>query len=422
MTRPEESPIATSPAAPPDPARAARFVAATIFIDAIGFGIVMPVFPALVMKLDHGTLSDATRIGGWLWQVYAAMQFLCGPLVGGLGDRFGRRPVLLGALGGLAIDYAIVGFSPTIGWLFLGRFLAGIFGASYGPAMAALADISTAENRAKTFGWISAAFGIGFVVGPAIGGLLGALGPRAPFYAAAALAGCNFLYGLTVFPETLPPENRRPIQLKRLNPLGALMALGHAGAVLPLLIAYFFWQLASTVYPVTWAYYAIASFGWSSATIGVSLAVAGIGMAGAQMLLVGRMVKRFGERRSVMIGLAWASAGFAAYALTRNQWVVFALLLLTALQSVVQPSLMAMMSKRVPANQQGELQGLNASIGAMAAIIAPVLLAQPLAYFTGPRAPFYFPGAAFAVATLMGLLAIAIIAATPRAEPQAQPA
>ena len=410
----------TSPAAPIHPARAARFVAATIFIDAIGFGIVMPVFPALVMKLDHGTLSDATRIGGWLWQVYAAMQFLCGPLVGGLGDRFGRRPVLLGALGGLAIDYVIVGFSPTIGWLFLGRFLAGIFGASYAPAMAALTDISSEEDRARTFGWISAAFGIGFVVGPAIGGLLGALGPRAPFYAAAALAAGNFVYGLTVFPETLAPENRRPIALKRLNPLGALAAIGHAGLVLPLLAAYFFWQLASTVYPVTWAYYAIASFGWSSTMIGVSLALAGISMAAAQMLLVGRMVKRFGERRAVMIGLACATAGFAVYALTRSQWVAFALLLLTALQSVVQPSLMAMMSKRVPANQQGELQGLNASIGAMAAIVAPFLLAQPLAYFTGPHAPVYFPGAAFAVAAVMGLLTIAIIAATPRAEPRVE--
>ena len=412
----------TAPAAPPDPARAARFVAATIFIDAIGFGIVMPVMPALVMKLDHGTLSDATRIGGWLWQVYAAMQFLCGPLVGGLGDRFGRRPVLLGALGGLAIDYAIVGFSPTIGWLFLGRFLAGIFGASYGPAMAALADISSAEDRAKMFGWIGAAFGIGFVVGPAIGGLLGALGPRAPFYAAAALAACNFVYGMTVFPETLPPERRRPLDIKRLNPLGALQALGHAGAVLPLLVAYFFWQLAGMVYPVTWAYYAIASFGWSSALVGVSLALAGIGMATGQLLLVGRMVKRLGERRAVMFGLICATLLFAGYTVIRNEWVAFGLLLCTALQSVVQPSLMAMMSKRVAANQQGELQGLNASIGALAAILGPFLLAQPLAYFTGPHTPFYFPGAAFAVSTVMGLATMAIIAATPRAEPRAEPA
>ncbi|PXA87866.1 tetracycline resistance MFS efflux pump [Nostoc sp. 3335mG] len=418
MSRLKQTRTVIRPAAPPDPARAARFVAATIFIDAIGFGIVLPVMPALVMKLDHGTLSDATRIGGWLWQVYAAMQFLCGPLVGGLGDRFGRRPVLLGALGGLAIDYAIVGFSPSIGWLFLGRFLAGIFGASYGPAMAALADISSEEDRAKMFGWIGAAFGIGFVVGPAIGGLLGALGPRAPFYAAAALAACNFLYGLTVFPETLPPDRRRPLNIRRLNPLGALRALGHAGTVMPLLVAYFFWQLAGMVYPVTWAYYAIASFGWSSTLVGVSLALAGIGMAIGQLLLVGRMVKRLGERRAVMFGLLCATLLFAGYTVIRNEWVAFGMLLCTALQSVVQPSLMAMMSKRVAANQQGELQGMNASIGAMAAILGPFLLAQPLAYFTGAHAPFYFPGAAFAFSTVMGLVTMMIIAMTPKADPR----
>ncbi len=410
--------MASSPA-PLDPARAARFIAATIFIDAIGFGIVMPVLPALVMKLDHGTLSEATRIGGWLWQVYAGVQFLCGPLAGGLGDRFGRRPVLLGSLGGMAIDYLVVGFSPSIGWLFVGRFLAGIFGASYGPAMAALADISSADDRAKSFGRISAAFGIGFVVGPALGGVLGTLGPRWPFYAAAALAACNFLYGLIVFPETLPPERRRSLDLKRLNPLGALRAISRVPAVLPLVAAYFFWQLAVTVYPVTWAYYAIASFGWSSGLIGLSLAVSGLGMASVQILLVGRIVKRFGERSAVMIGLLAACMAFAGYAITRSTIVVFCLLAMSAFQSLVQPSLMAMMSKRVAADRQGELQGLNASVAALGAILAPLILAQPLAYFTGPHAPFYFPGAAFVVATTAGLVAVAIIAATPRAQPAA---
>lgn len=411
----------TSPA-PSRPAHAARFVAATIFIDAIGFGIVMPVLPTLIMKLDHGTLSDATRIGGWLWQTYAVVQFLCGPLIGGLGDRFGRRKVLLGSLGGMAIDYLVLGFSPTIGWLFLGRFLAGIFGASYAPAMAALADISDAEDRAKAFGWISAAFGIGFVVGPALGGLLGTLGPRWPFYAAAALAACNFVYGLAVFPETLPPERRRALDPKRLNPLGALRAIGHVPAVLPLVLAYFFWQLAVMVYPVTWAYYAIASFGWSSGLIGLSLAVSGLGMAAVQMLLVGGIVKRFGERRAVMIGLCAACTAFAGYAFTRSTILVFCLLAVSAFQSLVQPSLMAMMSKRIAADQQGELQGVNASVAALGAILAPFLLAQPLAFFTGPHTPFYFPGAAFVVSTVTGLVAVAIIATTPRAEAQPRPA
>ncbi len=399
----------------PPPRQAVRFVTVTIFIDAIGFGIVIPVLPSLVMALDHCTLAQATRIGGWMWLVYSAMQFLCGPIAGGLGDRFGRRPVLLGALGGFAIDYLLMGFAPTIGWLFLGRLLAGVFGASYGPAMAALADVSTGEDRARTFGWITAAFGIGFVVGPAIGGLLGTLGARAPFYAAAALAAGNFLYGLAFFPETLPPERRRRLDPARLNPLGALRALGHAGSVLPLLGVYFFWQLANMVFPVTWSYYAIASFGWSSAMIGASLALSGALMALVQFVLVGRAVKRLGERRTAIAGLAAACLAFAGYAVTRSGAVAFGLLFITGLQSLVQPSLVAMMSRRVGVDQQGELQGLNGSLGALAAILAPLMLAQPLAYFTGPSAPFYFPGAAFCVSVVTGLVAMLILAATPRA-------
>lgn len=396
---------------------AIRFVIATIFIDAIGFGIVLPVVPALVMALEHGTLAQATRTGGWLAMVYALMQFLLGPLAGGLGDRFGRRPVLVGALGGFAIDYLLMGFSPTIGWLFLGRALAGVFGASYGPAMAALADVTTPDERAKTFGMISAAFGIGFVVGPAIGGLLGTFGPRAPFYAAATLAACNFGYGFAFFPETLPLTKRRPLDARRLNPLGALLAIRRAGPVLPLLAIYFFWQVAMLVYPVTWAYYAIASFGWSSAMIGVSLAWSGMVMAAVQMLLVGQIVARLGERRAAMLGMLAATVGFLGYAVVRDGTLVFVLLTFTGLQSTVQPSIMAMMSRRVAENQQGELQGLNGSIAALAAILAPLVLTQPLAYFTSPHAPVYFPGAAFLISAAATIAALLLLVATPRAEP-----
>jgi DHA1 family tetracycline resistance protein-like MFS transporter len=323
-----------------------------ILIDAIGLGIVMPVFPAPVMKLNHGTLSDATRIGGWLWQVYAAMQFLRGPLVGGLGAL------------GFAIDYLVVGFAPSIRWLIL----AGIFGASYGPAMAALADITNTMDRAKSFGRI---------------------GGRSASASSSA-------------------------------PLGALRAIGHVPAVLPLVSAYFFWQFAVFVYPVTWAYFAIASFDWSSKMTGLSLGVSGLGMALVQMLLVGRVVKRIGERRAAMFGLAAAACAFAGYTLTRSTALAFCMLAISAFQAFVQPSLMAMMSKRVAPDQQGELQGLNASVAALGAILAPFVLAQPLALFTGPHTPFYFPGAAFAVSTVSALIAMAIIAVTPKA--QVQPA
>ena len=396
---------------------AIRFIVATLFIDAIGFGIVMPVVPTLVMALEHGTLAHATRTGGWLALIYALAQFLLGPLVGGLGDRFGRRPVLIGALGGFAIDYLLMGFSPSIGWLFVGRALAGVFGASFGPATAALADVSAPEDRAKTFGLISAAFGIGFVVGPAIGGLLGAFGPRAPFYAAATLAACNFVYGLAFFPETLAIDRRRALDPKRLNPLGALLAIRRAGReVLPLLAVYFFWQVATLVYPVTWAFYAIASFGWSSTMIGLSLAWAGLVMAVAQLALVGRIVANLGERRAAMLGMAISTLGFLGYAFVREGWIVFVLMTITGLQSIVQPAVMAMMSRRVAADQQGELQGLNGSVAALAAILAPLVLTQPLAYFTGPHAPFYFPGAAFVISAAATATAFLVLLATPRAE------
>ncbi|HMI20600.1 MAG TPA: TCR/Tet family MFS transporter [Sphingomonas sp.] len=400
---------------------AVRFVVLTVLIDAIGFGIVMPVLPGIVMKLGHVGLAEATRIGGWLGVIYAAVQFLSGPMMGNLGDRFGRRPIILGALAGFAIDYALMGFAPTLGWLFLGRALAGLFGASFGPAGAAMADLSAPEERAKHFGMIGGAFGVGFVIGPAIGGLLGEIGPRWPFYAAAVLAAGNFLLGLFAFPETHAAENRRPFQWKRANPLGALIALrGHKG-VLPVAFASFWWALASMIYPTTWAFFAIAAFNWTPGLIGASLALVGLLMALSQVLLVGRVVKRFGERRSAEIGIGFAMCGFIAYALLRNGWFVFPVLALTAMQSLVMPSMSGLMSRRVPADAQGELQGFSGSIAALAAIIAPAIYSPALAWFTGPRAPFWFPGIAFAMATVAALVALITLILMRRA-PQIPPA
>jgi DHA1 family tetracycline resistance protein-like MFS transporter len=400
---------------------AARFVMLTLLIDAIGFGIVMPVLPGIIMKLGHVGLADATRIGGWLGVIYAGVQFLTGPLVGNLGDRFGRRPVILGCLAGFAIDYALMGFAPTLGWLFLGRALAGLFGASYGPAGAAMADLSTPEDRARHFGMIGAAFGIGFVVGPAIGGLLGEIGPRAPFQAAAALSLLNFLFGLFVFPETHKPENRRRFEWKRANPLGALLALRRHTGVLPVALASFWWALAHMIYPSTWAYFAIAAFGWTPGLIGASLTLVGLLMALSQMFLVGRVVKRFGERHSAEIGICFAMSAFIAYAMLRNGWFVFPILALTAMQSLVMPSMSGLMSRRVPADAQGELQGFGGSINALAAILAPALYNPALAYFTGPKAPFYFPGVAFAMATVSAAVALGVLFLMRRA-PQIPPA
>lgn len=401
--------------------RAVRFVCLTLLIDAIGFGIVMPVLPGIIMKLGHVGLADATRIGGWLGVIYAGVQFLTGPLVGNLGDRFGRRPVILGCLAGFSIDYALMGFAPSLGWLFLGRALAGLFGASYGPAGAAMADLSTPEDRARHFGMIGAAFGIGFVVGPAIGGLLGELGPRAPFQAAAALSLLNFLFGLFVFPETHAQENRREFEWKRANPLGALVALRRHKGVLPVAFASFWWALAHMIYPSTWSYYAIAAFGWTPGLIGASLTLVGLLMALSQMVLVGRVVKRVGERHAAEIGIGFAMSAFIAYACLRHGWLVFPVLALTAMQSLVMPSMNGMMSRRVPADAQGELQGFGGSINALASILAPAIYNPALAWFTGPHTPFYFPGVAFAIATCFAAVALGTLFVIRRV-PQSPPA
>lgn len=400
---------------------AVRFVVLTVLIDAIGFGIVMPVLPGIVMKLGHVGLAEATRIGGWLGVIYAAVQFLTGPTMGNLGDRFGRRPIILGSLAGFAIDYALMGFAPSLGWLFVGRALAGLFGASFGPAGAAMADLSAPEERAKHFGMIGGAFGVGFVIGPAIGGLLGEIGPRWPFYAAAVLAAGNFLLGLFAFPETHAAENRRAFSWKRANPLGALIALRRHKGVLPVAFASFWWALASMIYPTTWAYYAIAAFSWTPGLIGASLALVGLLMALSQVFLVGRAVKRLGERHSAEIGIGFAMCGFVAYAVLRNGWLVFPVLALTAMQSLVMPSMSGLMSRRVPADAQGELQGFGGSIAALAAIIAPAIYNPALAWFTGPRAPFWFPGIAFAMATAAALVALVTLILMRRA-PQIPPA
>jgi DHA1 family tetracycline resistance protein-like MFS transporter len=382
------------------------FIIGTILIDAIGFGIVIPVLPRLVMDLGTVNLSQATWIGGWLSIVYALMQFLCGPLAGNLGDRFGRRPVLLLALAGLSIDYLIMGFAPDLFWLFVGRLLAGVFGASFSPATAALADITAPEERAKRFGLVGAAFGIGFIIGPAMGGLLGDISYHAPFYAAAALAGLNFIFGLFCFPETLAKENRRPFSLARANPVGALLAARRLKGVLGLAGILLVWNVASMIYPATWPYFAIAQYGWSNGMIGVSLVLAGVAMAVVQVKILGPVVARFRERRTAMIGAAVAATGYLTYALVPYAWVGLLVVTITGLQALVQPSITALMSQRAPDDAQGEMQGFIGSLNAIGAIAGPLLFNPALAWFTSAEAPVHFPGAAFVIASAFALCAL----------------
>lgn len=396
------------------------FIVATILIDAIGFGIIIPVLPRLVMEVGGLDLAESTRMGGWIAVAYALMQFLCGPLAGNLGDRFGRRPVLLLALAGLAVDYVVMGFAPTLAWLFVGRLIAGVFGASFGPATAALADITPPEERAKRFGLVGAAFGLGFIIGPAIGGLLGEFGHRMPFYAAAAFSAANFLFGLFFFPETLARENRRPFSLARANPVGALLAARKLRGVLGLAGILLLWNVASMVYPATWAYFAIAQYGWSNRMIGISLALAGLSMLIVQGVVLGPVIRRLRERRTAMIGVAVAAAGYLGYAIVPYAWFGLTMVVITALQALVQPSVTALMSKRAPADAQGEMQGFIGSLNAIGAIAAPLLLNPALAWFTGPHAPVYFPGAAFVIASAFAFAAFLCLAFTRRVRDEVQ--
>ncbi|KTE27091.1 MULTISPECIES: MFS transporter [unclassified Sphingopyxis] len=402
------------------PARTIPFIVVTIFIDAIGFGIIMPVLPQLVMEVGKIDLPHAIEIGAWIGLVMAVATFLASPVLGNLSDRFGRRRVLLLSLGGLAADYTLLTVVGTLPWLFVARAISGIFGGSYAAAQAAIADITKPEDRARNFGFVGAAFGVGFVVGPAIGGLLGEMSPRAPFVAAAGLAAANMLYGLIIFPETLPPERRRVFDWRRANPLGALKTmrgLPGMGGIATVLVL---WQIASLVYPMTWSFCCIAQLGWTSGMIGASLAAVGVAIAIGQAFVVGPAVARFGERDAATLGILIAVAVYIGYAFTTSTLGAFLLLIPVALQAPVQPSLMAMMSRRATPETQGEVQGISAMAMGLGQLAAPALLTGTMAHFTGDDAPVHFPGAAFVVAAIFGILAIVMLRRLPRAQPADQ--
>lgn len=384
--------------------RAVPIALVAMLIDSIGFGIVLPVLPALIVELGQVSLADASRIGGYLLAIYAVTHFFAGPVVGSLSDRFGRRKVLLLSLVAFGIDYALMAFAPTLGWLFAGRAIAGIVGATYGPANAVIADVTPPERRGQMFGLLGAAFGGGFILGPAIGGLLGELGPRAPFVAAAALAFLNAGLILVLMPETLPPERRRPFEWKRANAIGAFAPLFRAGGATALLVGALVWQLAHMVYPSTWTFFAEIALGWDSRAIGWSLAASGLSMMVAQVLLIGRAIKAFGEERTVLIGLASGVLVFAGYVFAREVWQIYTLIAFGALTGLVFPSVNAILSRRVDATNQGALQGGMASLASIAAIIGPLAMTQALAL----GAEHGFAGGAFLLASALSALTFAI--------------
>jgi DHA1 family tetracycline resistance protein-like MFS transporter len=401
---------------------ALAFIFITMLVDTMGLGIIIPVAPKIIAELTGPYASNAAAMsasaawGGWLQTAFAGMLFLFSPLIGNLSDRFGRKPVLIISLLALGVDYTITGLAPTIWWLFIGRILSGIAGAAYTTANAYIADVSPPEKRAANFGLTGAAFGIGFVLGPALGGLIGQYGTRLPFFVAAALAVANALFGLLVMTESLPAEKRRKFELWRANPVGSLLALRRYPTVMGFVGVLILMRLAHDANPVIWSYYVYLKFHWTTAQLGWALAFLGIIMAFVFGFLTRIAIPKLGEHNAAIIGMTAGAVGFAGYAFATQGWMMYPSMLVWSLMGLGMPAINGIISKHVPGNEQGELQGALASIGGVTSIIAPVMLTGVFSYFTGPQAPVYFPGSAFLAAGIMLALAALIIVRLDREE------
>ncbi len=385
------------------------FIFVTILLDVIGLGIIIPVLPKLLEQLTGQGLSRVSEYAGWLSFAYAGAQFLCAPVMGGLSDRLGRRPVLLAALLGLGLDYVFLSFAPTLGWLFVGRVLAGITGASFTTATAYIADISTPEKRAQNFGLVGAAFGVGFIIGPALGGVLATWGPRVPFVAAAILSLCNFLYGLFILPESLPVARRRPFTWSRANPVASLLRLGRYPVILGLVASLVLIYLADSATQSIWTFYTIYKFGWGPKLVGYSLGAVGLLTALVQGGLVRVAIPWLGASRAVVVGLLCYAAGFVLFAFASRGWMMFAFLVPYCLGGLAGPALQGTISGQVPPTEQGELQGALTSLVSLTGVVGPLLMTHLFAYFTAPGAPAQFPGAPFALGAVL-TLASAVLA------------
>ena len=384
------------------------FIFITIVIDVLGIGIIIPVLPKLLMSLTHTGFSEASRYSGLLMAAYAIMQFLFSPVLGGLSDMFGRRPIILASLFGFFLDYLLLIYAPTLGWLFLGRILAGITGASFTTATAYIADISNDENRSKNFGMVGAAFGLGFIIGPVIGGFLGDIGVRVPFMFAAGLTLLNFLYGYFVLPESLKPENHRAFDWKRANPVGSLKNIARYPALLGLIGALFFLQIAGQTHPSTWSYFTMKEFHWNGTQVGYSLAFVGLIVAIVQGGLNRIINPKIGDRNSVVIGLLFYASGFVFFSFATQGWMMYAAMIPFGLGGIAGPAIQSLITKQVAANEQGELQGGITSMQSVTTIVGPLMASNLFSYFSADNAPIYFPGAAFMMAGVLTLLSLFI--------------
>ena len=393
--------------------RAVAFIFVTVLLNSVGFGIVMPVLPELIVDVTGDPLHEAARHGGWLVFVYALMQFFFAPLAGNLSDRFGRRPVLLVSLFVFGLDYLIMGFAPTLAWLYVGRLVAGISATSFAIANACVADLFPPDKRAQNFGLMGAAFGVGFILGPVIGGFLGEFGPRTPFFATAAIAFANAAFGWVAVPETLAPENRRPFHLGRANPLGAFRQMAHLPLVVGILAAYFLYMLAQNSLPVTWAFFSMERYAWGPREVGFSLGAVGVCMLIVQGFVIRRAIPAWGAERVAAVGLALAALSFVGYALLSPVgWMLYVWIVVGSGSGLVMPALTGVMSRHVAPDAQGELQGAIGSVASATSVVSPIVMTQLFAYFTSPAAPVYFPGAAFALSGVLVAASLVIVRRT----------
>lgn len=383
-------------------------ITATVTLDAMGVGLIMPVMPALLREVDGGSLAQAAAWGGIMSAAFAVMQFLFGPVVGALSDRWGRRPVLLISLLAMAADYVIMALAGSLWLLLVGRILGGITAATHSTANAYMADISAPHEKAQRFGLLMAGFGVGFVLGPILGGFLAEYGTRAPFWAAGALALANALLGFAVLGESLPRRRRRRFSWARANPFGAFRAVTRLAGVAPLLAVFFLFNVATYVYPAVWAFFLTERFGWGEGTIGLSLGIYGLSYALAMAFLVQPTMARLGPRGTVIFGLAMECVTLVLIASLTDGRILLAMIPIAALGSLAMPALQAAMSDSVAPTAQGELQGLLTSVSALAMATAPVLMTQVFAYFTAAGAPLYLPGAPFFLAAALMVLCLAL--------------
>ena len=382
------------------------FILITVFIDVLGIGIIIPILPELIKDFSGGSTALAGRWFGVLAASYALAQFIFAPVLGSLSDRVGRRPVILIALFGLGVDYVIMGFAPTLGWLFVGRLLAGVMGASITTANAYIADVSKPENRARNFGLIGVSFGLGFIFGPALGGILGGIDLRLPFFVSAGLALVNWLYGFFVLPESLPPEKRDAFSWKKANPIGSLVVLGSYPLVAGLTAVFVFVVLAQRGLETVWVLYTGHKFGWDEQANGLSLALVGVMAAIVQGGLVQPIVKRLGERRAILYGLVIAVITYLGYGLATAGWMLLAFIIFGSIGGVAGPAIQSLVAGAVPSEDQGKVQGGIQSLMSLTSIVAPLIFTTGLfSYFTSPSAPFELPGAPFLLGAVMYALA-----------------